>query len=186
MRAASATSSGNRMPVEDSTAIPLPSARVAVNFLLPDSADAFRVATWGEIEPYYQELAARSLDESTVEQWLTDWSQLDSLVSEASTLAYVERRGVVAGIFDQMLAARQQVGHNAGFENYRDFVHREKNRFDYTPDDCMRFHEAVEETMRPATTRILERRKQEMRVGELRPWDITVDPHVRAPLRPFR
>jgi len=44
------------MPVEDSTAIPLPSARVAVNFLLPDSADAFRVATWGEIEPYYQEL----------------------------------------------------------------------------------------------------------------------------------
>ena len=76
------------MPVEDSTAIPLPSARVAVNFLLPDSADAFRVATWGEIEPYYQELAARSLDESTVEQWLTDWSQLDSLVSEASTLAY--------------------------------------------------------------------------------------------------
>ena len=52
-----------------------------MNFLLPDSADAFRVATWGEIEPYYQELAARSLDESTVEQWLTDWSQLDSLVS---------------------------------------------------------------------------------------------------------
>ena len=297
------------MPVEDSTAIPLPSARVAVNFLLPDSADAFRVATWGEIEPYYQELAARSLDESTVEQWLTDWSQLDSLVSEASTLAYfaytcntadaeaeaaqlrfgseiepkmaqqaaglqkrlvdlgydrpglrttverfrnqielfrdenvplvselskletewskvngamtvdwdgeqktppqllpylespdravrerafklraqpyLEQRGVLAGIFDQMLAARQQVGHNAGFANYRDFVHREKNRFDYTPDDCMRFHEAVEETMRPATTRILERRKQEMRVGELRPWDITVDPHGRAPLRPF-
>ena len=39
--------------------------------------------------------------------------------------------------------------------------------------------------MRPATTRILERRKREMRVGELRPWDITGDPLGRAPLRPF-
>src|SRR5256885_10494065 len=84
-----------------------------------------------------------------------------------------------------MLVARQQVGRNAGFANYRDFVHREKNRFDYTPDDCMRFHDAVEETMRPATARILERRKREMRVDELRPWDVTVDPRGRAPLRPF-
>ena len=54
---------------------------------------------------------------------------------------------MLAGIFDQMLVSRQQVGRNAGFANYRDFVHREKNRFDYTPDDCMRFHEAVEETI---------------------------------------
>src|SRR5437762_13615887 len=96
---------------------------------------------------------------------------------------YLAQRGVLAGIFDQMLVARQQVGHNAGFANYRDFVHREKNRFDYTLDDCMRFNEAGEETMRPATTRILERREQEMRVGELRPLDMTDAPNGRHAVR---
>ena len=39
---------------------------------------------------------------------------------------------------------------NAGFDNYRDYVHRDKNRFDYTPDDCFRFHEAVETAVKTA------------------------------------
>src|SRR5207302_8437730 len=276
---------------------------------LPESPDAFSEAAWDEIRPYYEELVERPLDRESVEEWLSDWSQLDSLLSEASALAsfaytcetadperkaaqlrlgseigpkdhqqrsllqrrlveldyvrpgletmvqrfanqseifreanvplfaqlsklvtewskvngaltvdwngdektpaqllpylesadrlererafklraqaYLLKREVLVRLFDRMYDLRQEVAHNAGFANYRDFAHREKNRFDYTPDDCLRFHEAVEETMRPATTRILERRKQEMRVGELRPWDITGDPHGRAPLRPF-
>ena len=98
---------------------------------------------------------------------------------------YIEQRDALAGIFDRMYDLRQQVGRNAGFENYRDFVHRDKNRFDYTPDDCFRFHEAVETAVLPAVKRIMERRRRLMGLGELRPWDVTADTTGRPALKPF-
>src|ERR1700674_4469730 len=98
---------------------------------------------------------------------------------------YIETRPVIAGIFDRMYALRQQVAKNARFDNYRDYVHREKNRFDYTPDDCFRFHEAVEQAVTPAMERIFERRRRPMGLGRLRPWDAFVDPKGRTALKPF-
>jgi oligoendopeptidase F len=99
---------------------------------------------------------------------------------------YIERRGVLAGIFDQMYDLRQQVARNAGFANYRDYAHLEKNRFDYTPDDCLRFHEAVESAVLPAVERVMRRRRSHMGVDPLRPWDIPADPQGRPPLKPFK
>jgi oligoendopeptidase F len=99
---------------------------------------------------------------------------------------YIERRGVLAGIFDQMYDLRQQVARNAGFANYRDYAHLEKNRFDYTPDDCLRFHEAVESAVLPAVERVMRRRRSHMGVDPLRPWDIPADPQGRLPLKPFK
>jgi oligoendopeptidase F len=98
---------------------------------------------------------------------------------------YVEQHGELAQIFDRMLDLRGQVARNAGFENYRDFAHREKNRFDYTPADCLRFHQAVESAVLPAAERILERRRRRMRLDRLKPWDTEVDPEGRQPLKPF-
>src|SRR5439155_19334379 len=54
---------------------------------LPESPDAFTDASWDEIRPYNEELVQRPLDLVNVEEWLADWSQLDSLLSEASALA---------------------------------------------------------------------------------------------------
>ncbi|HXB04923.1 MAG TPA: M3 family oligoendopeptidase [Candidatus Angelobacter sp.] len=98
---------------------------------------------------------------------------------------YIEQRDVLAGIFDRMYDLRQKVAKNAGFANYRDFAHREKNRFDYTPEDCMRFHVAVEEAVLPAVERINERRRRRMGLDTLRPWDMSADPSGRPPLTPF-
>jgi oligoendopeptidase F len=98
---------------------------------------------------------------------------------------YIEKRAVIAGIFDRMYAVRERVAANAGFDNFRDYAHREKNRFDYTPDDCFRFHEAVEEAVKPAVERILERRRRQMGLERLRPWDTSVDPEGRTALKPF-
>src|SRR5256886_16912188 len=56
---------------------------------LPESPDAFSEAVWDDIRPYYEELVERPLDRGNVEEWLSDWSQLDSLLSEASALASV-------------------------------------------------------------------------------------------------
>jgi len=98
---------------------------------------------------------------------------------------YIEQRDVLAGIFDRMYDLRQSVAKNAGFPNYRDFAHREKNRFDYTPEDCMRFHVAVEEAVLPAIERINEKRRRRMGLNMLRPWDTSVDAAGRPALKPF-
>ncbi|MDQ6722309.1 MAG: M3 family oligoendopeptidase [Candidatus Dormibacteraeota bacterium] len=98
---------------------------------------------------------------------------------------YIEKRDMIAGIFDRMYDLRQQTAKNAGFDNYRDYVHQEKNRFDYTPEDCTRFHEAVEEAVLPAVVRIHDRRRRQMKLDQLRPWDTSVDPGGRPALKPF-
>jgi oligoendopeptidase F len=100
---------------------------------------------------------------------------------------YVEKRDEMASIFDAMYEARQEMARNAGFANYRDYAHRQKNRFDYTPQDCLRWDDAVEATVVPAVRRIHERRRQRMGVDVLRPWDVEEfpDPEGRPALRPF-
>jgi oligoendopeptidase F len=98
----------------------------------------------------------------------------------------VAQRDALAGFFDRMYDLRRQVAKNAGFDNYRDYVHREKNRFDYTPEDCFRFHEAVEKAVRPAVERLQEVRRSQLGVERLRPWDNWVDPKGRPALQPYR
>jgi oligoendopeptidase F len=82
---------------------------------------------------------------------------------------YVDQRDAIADIFDSMYALRRQTAKNAGYDNFRDYTHQEKNRFAYTPADCMRFHEAVEEAVLPAVERIMDRRRRAMNLDRLRP-----------------
>ncbi len=98
---------------------------------------------------------------------------------------YIAARDDLADIFDRQYALRQETARNAGLANYRDFVHREKNRFDYTPADCERFHDAVERTVVPAVERLHERRRRQMGLDTLRPWDTGPDPLGRPPLKPY-
>jgi oligoendopeptidase F len=56
---------------------------------LPLSADALLQWTWPQIEPFYTDLASRSLAEGSVAQWLADWSRLSECVSEMQTRLYV-------------------------------------------------------------------------------------------------
>jgi oligoendopeptidase F len=88
-------------------------------------------------------------------------------------------------IFDQLIQLRTQIARNAGFENYRDFAFRQKCRFDYTPKNCLQFHDAVEKEIMPAVREIQNDRKRQLKLEKLRPWDLAVDPRNRAPLKPF-
>ena len=88
-------------------------------------------------------------------------------------------------LFDQMLALRDEVGRNAGFDNFRDYKFKSLHRFDYTPQDCRQYHESIERLVVPLWTQILEQRKATMKLADLRPWDTSVDPLGRAPLKPF-
>jgi oligoendopeptidase F len=88
-------------------------------------------------------------------------------------------------IFDELIKLRTQIAKNAGFENYRDYAFRQKCRFDYTPENCFQFHDAVEKEIMPAVREIQNERKRQLKLEKLRPWDLAVDPHNRAPLKPF-
>ncbi|HEU5042478.1 MAG TPA: M3 family oligoendopeptidase [Gemmatimonadales bacterium] len=103
----------------------------------------------------------------------------------AATQPYMDQRDALAGLFDRMYELRQRAARNAGFANYRDFVFPAKFRFDYTPADCERFHEAVERTVAPAVERMLDVRRARLGLDRLRPWDLSVDPYRSGPLRPF-
>ena len=97
---------------------------------------------------------------------------------------YVAERQAMAGLFDEMYGRRQGVAANAGFANFRDYIFPAKFRFDYTPADCERFHEAIEATVVPAVGRALDRRRERLGLASLRPWDLQVDPYAE-PSRPF-
>lgn len=88
-------------------------------------------------------------------------------------------------IFDQQVALRTEIASNAGFANYRDYMFRKRERFDYTPEDCVRFHEGVEGAVIPLARKIRAQRKQMLGIETLRPWDVSVDPLNRPPLAPF-
>jgi oligoendopeptidase F len=49
----------------------------------------FAEATWADILPLYRSLAERALDASGVPAWLTDWSRLEELLTEAAALAMI-------------------------------------------------------------------------------------------------
>ncbi|MDR3460575.1 MAG: M3 family oligoendopeptidase [Verrucomicrobiae bacterium] len=88
-------------------------------------------------------------------------------------------------IFDELVKLRVQIAKNAGFENYLDYIFRSKNRFDYTPADCIRFHDAIASEIVPAVREIQAERRRQLKLETLRPWDLAVDPHNRPPLKPF-
>src|SRR6267378_2341033 len=95
-------------------------------------------------------------------------------------------RDTLNGIYDQLIALRQRIAKNAGFDNYRDYIFRKKERFDYTAEDCFRYHEAVEQHIVPLIHELDKERKNGLGVEQLRPWDMAVDPKGRPALRPFK
>ncbi|MEP6574361.1 MAG: M3 family oligoendopeptidase, partial [Gemmatimonadota bacterium] len=99
--------------------------------------------------------------------------------------AYSLRRDELADVFDSLFGLRIRIAENAGFPDFEKYAFQAKHRFDYTPDDCARFHAAVERVAVPAVERLLERRRTRLGVSTLRPWDIGADPDRREPLRPF-
>ena len=88
-------------------------------------------------------------------------------------------------IFDQLVQLREQIAKNAGCANYREYAFRARCRFDYTPADCLKFHEAIEREVLPALLELQAERRRHLKLGNLRPWDLAVDPQNRPPLRPF-
>jgi oligoendopeptidase F len=114
----------------------------------------------------------------------------DRLVRESAWRSMSARRlrdrDLLEDVFDKLKDLRGRMARNAGFTNYMDYKFKSLCRFDYTPEDCRKYHDAVERCVVPLWNKILRRRRKEMGVSVLRPWDLAVDPFGRPALQPFR
>jgi len=109
---------------------------------------------------------------------------------------FLQDRKPINDLWVKLLDIRVQMAKNAGYDSYIPYRFKSMNRFDYTPDDCRKFHDAIEAVVVPAAERLLNHRRQQLGVPTLRPWDMNIDPtHPqntildplgRAPLHPYQ
>ncbi|MBI3134328.1 MAG: M3 family oligoendopeptidase [Bacteroidetes bacterium] len=92
---------------------------------------------------------------------------------------------ILEGIFDQLIQLRHQMALNAGFKNFRDYKFKEMNRFDYTVQDCLDFHTAIEKHIVPIYKKIQEEKLKKLGFEKFKPYDLSADPDGKAPLKPF-
>ncbi len=128
-------------------------------------------------------------EEKTLPQMAVYLQQTDRDVRERAWRGVAARRlqdaEKIDGIYDQLIAMRQTMAKNAGFEDFVGYTFHAMHRFDYTPTDCAAFHDAVAQVVVPFKRRLDAKRKEKLGVDPLRPWDLGVDPLGRDPLKPF-
>lgn len=88
-------------------------------------------------------------------------------------------------LLEDLSLDRQKVAENAGFENFRDYMFASLKRFDYTKEDCFKFHEAVQKTIIPVLKDIHLKRKEALPYSDLKPFDLEVDVEMREGLKAF-
>lgn len=127
--------------------------------------------------------------EYTLPQAARFLEETDRELRERAWRAVAERRLAdrerLDDLFDQLIPLRQRIATNSGFQDYRSYVWKQLKRFDYSPDDCLAFHDAVEKAVVPVVRDLDRQRARALGLSVLRPWDGDVDVHGRPPLRPF-
>ena len=106
--------------------------------------------------------------------------------------AYLAPRAELNDLFMSLLDKRRQIARNAGYSDYRSYAWLDRGRFDYTPADCLTFHDAIEQKVVPLASEMYRYLAAKIGVERLRPWECgigspwlpTVDPYD-APLHPF-
>jgi len=124
----------------------------------------------------------------TIPQMAKYLYKTDRSLREAAWNAMADRRlkdrDALETLFDKMAETRHEYAKNLGLKDYREYSFKSKLR-DYTPQECLEFHDSIEKACVPLVRKIADRRKKQMRVDSLRPWDMWVDPLGRPPLEPF-
>lgn len=104
---------------------------------------------------------------------------------ELVTQRRLQDRDKLEDIFDALRAVRGKLAENADLPDFRAYAFRAYQRFDYGPEDCLAFHDAIERAVVPAVRALNERRRTALGLEQLRPWDLSVDEKGRDRLRPF-
>jgi oligoendopeptidase F len=176
----------------DNFEIPLKNMRSEAALFREENVPLFTAETKMEME-YDRVVGAQTVmydgQELTIAQMRPIYQDSDREIREDAWRSASERqladRGALNELWTRFMDLRRQQAANAGYSNYRDFRWEQFKRFDYTPDDCITFHNAIEHVVVPAVVRLREKRRKQLRYDSLRPWDLDVDPVGHPPLKPF-
>ncbi len=137
--------------------------------------------------------------EVTLAQLVDELKGGDRMTRERGWMMGINRvladREAINAVWVRLMELRKKIAANAGKKDYCEYVWQSKLRFEYTPQDCETFHAAIEKVVVPAAKRVYERHARLMKIGMVKPWDmsvdvmrqtdINVDPFGRPPLKPF-
>lgn len=87
-------------------------------------------------------------------------------------------------LLDELIAKRNLVAKNAGFDNFRDYQFKSLGRFDYGVKECEDFHAAIASSFSPLFGEDLKHRKAALGF-DLKPYDLSVPLPGQNNLVPF-
>jgi oligoendopeptidase F len=125
-----------------------------------------------------------TLPQASVILMSTDRKKREEVYQKISTRRLQDKE-TLDNLFSKLIQLRNQVATNAGFNNFRDYMFKSLGRFDYTPQDCFDFHQAIQKEVVPMLNELSQERKHLLNVDQLKPWDKAVDPEGREALKPF-
>ena len=97
----------------------------------------------------------------------------------------IQDKDALNNLFTELVKRRDQIARNAGFDNYRDYKFVEMGRFDYTKEDCFRFHDSVKQHILPLVEIINKYQQRKLGLENLRPWDMDAEPGRSAAFESF-
>jgi oligoendopeptidase F len=177
----------------------LPAQYDHLNKIIADEIELFReenvtlsvkeeelIARYGEITSKMTVLLDG--EEKTIQQLAPYLEKQDRTIREKvwklMFARYAQDQDALDILFDQLKNLRIQMAKNAGFENYRDFAHRDKGRFSYTPEDLLKLHGVIEKIIVPFVEEFNQERKRKLGIEILKPWDFNAEINGEIP-RPF-
>lgn len=84
---------------------------------------------------------------------------------------FLTQSDVINDIMSELIPIRGEMACNVGAQNYIEFRHRELERFSFSIDDIIRFHQTVEKEVIPLIGALTEINKKEQDLQSWQPWD---------------
>ncbi|MFA9557507.1 M3 family oligoendopeptidase [Evansella sp. AB-rgal1] len=111
-----------------------------------------------------------------------------SIREKAATLrmeAFSTKQEELQDIMTQLIELRQRKADNSGLQNYRDYMFKKYERFDYSPEDCKTLATAIQKHVKPLKEKLQRKHQEELSLDTYRPWDRMAVPIGEKPLKPF-
>lgn len=104
-----------------------------------------------------------------------------TLISEK----FLSVEDTLQNILNELIVIRHQKAKNIHLDNYRDYMFKKHERFDYTAEDCYELAESIRKHVVPLIDKIFHEKKSELQVDSLRPWDLKATAPNQKALKPI-
>lgn len=88
-------------------------------------------------------------------------------------------------ILNELIVIRHEKAKNIQLDNYRDYMFKKYERFDYTAKDCYELAESIRKYVVPLKDKILLEKKEKLQVDTLHLWDVSAVTPDQKVLKPI-